>query len=302
MLFQLALLGRDVEFLSADFRFVEVSLLSLIQKTGSLGVCIRLPVGLQPPVVGSWASLVGHKLVVGYRGTAISIVAVVWRLGRRLFEQGRIAAHRDDGREHLLGNGARPEYHGAAVLQKHDRRLETYLAFAAVDDRVYASVHILRDVTRGGGRRGAGDVGGRRGDSHPAFFKKQPRDGVRRYPYGDRVKPARHLIRDRVLFRHYHGQRTGTERVGQSVIQIACDCVSLRVLGVRNVDYKRIVGRSALCRVYLFRGSGVFRAAAESVDGLRRERDEPAFFYYVSRARYAAGGRFQMDGFQLFFL
>ena len=87
MLFQLALLGRDVELLSADFRFVEVSLLSLIQKAGSLGVCIRLPVGLQAPVVGGWASLVGHKLVVGYRGTAISIVAVVWRLGRRFFEQ-----------------------------------------------------------------------------------------------------------------------------------------------------------------------------------------------------------------------
>ena len=32
MLFQLALLGRDVELLSADFRFVEVSLLSLIMK------------------------------------------------------------------------------------------------------------------------------------------------------------------------------------------------------------------------------------------------------------------------------
>ena len=104
---------------------------------------------------------------------------------------------------------------------------------------------------------------------------------VRGAPYSHRVKSAGNAGGDGVLLFHYHRERSRHKAGGEPVIQGSRKAIRLGILGVRDMDYQRIVGRPAFCSVYFVCRFFVGRISAESVYRLGGEYHQTAAAYGI---------------------
>ena len=187
--------------------------------------------------------------------------------------------HRDrDPRtaKHVRSYRARSEDVRAVSRYGDDRRFKPDLAFASVYHHGDPPVHVLHDVF-GTGRRGfSREICTRSGDRHAGAAYQLACDRIRRAAHRNGAEPARHLIRDHILLRKDHGERTRHELLRKLLVCFIRLGKKRCVRAVVYMYYKRIVARSALGGIYLARAFGKVRVRTEPVNGFGRERDKLA--------------------------
>ena len=178
--------------------------------------------------------------------------------------------------EHLARDAAGTQYGGLADEGEH-RRFHPHGAGAAVQNDVDAAVHILKNVLRGGGAGAARKIGRGRRDGHSRRPYESQRRLVLGHTDGDGRKTRRDLVGHYIAPQKYQREGPGPERVHEALRVIRHVAPKLLHVGLfGDVQYERIVLRAALGFEYPFNGLAVKPVRAQTVNGLRRERDEPA--------------------------
>ena len=150
---------------------------------------------------------------------------------------------------------------------------------AAVDNQVDPSRKVALHMGGGGRRDVTGNIGRRCGHRTAEPAQDVEGDGVGRYPDGDGFEAGGGEIGHRAVLRlrQYQGQRTRPKsvreghRVGVETGDLPC---AADIPDMRN---QRIERRPALGLVEAGDGGRVGGIRPEAVDGLGRERDQPAF-------------------------
>ena len=160
-----------------------------------------------------------------------------------------------------------------------DRRLDTDLAGAGIDDEVDAAAQIGEHV-RGACRRNvAGAVGRGRNDRSAEGGEQCVRDRMRGHAHRDGVEPGQCKIGDAAirLLRQHERQRSRPERSRQPFGGVGEDAGDAGArIDAGDVGDQRIEGRPPLGRIEARNGLAVTGIGAQPVDGLGRERDQPA--------------------------
>ncbi len=161
---------------------------------------------------------------------------------------------------------------------RHDGGFDADGAGAAVDHQVDAAAQVGQHMGGVGRRHMAGTVG--RGRHHrPAEGLEQGRRyPVRRNPHRDAVEPGQRQIGHAAVrpFRQHQGQRARPERRRQPHGGVVENGEALGCRQVRDMGDQRIEGRTALGGVKPGDGLAIAGIGAEPIDGLGRERDQPA--------------------------
>ena len=129
-------------------------------------------------------------------------------------------------------------------------------------------------------------IRGRRRNRQPRRLNQSSRIRVKRQPDCDRVEPAAGFARHSLALWQNHGERPrpeGRRKPPGTLRDVPHQ--RLHLFDAGNVDNQRIVARPSLCRVDFFRRRSAQCVAAESVDGLGRERDQTAVAKDLSGAR-----------------
>ena len=191
-----------------------------------------------------------------------------------------------DFRQHIGGDVSGAQDRASAVpVERDDRRLDSDAAWTAVDYRVDPAVKIGEYVRRLGRRRRARSVRRRSRYRASGRFYKSARRGMFRAAHRNGVESARDGRVDLVGFPENDRQRTGHEPVGKTIIFVGNDGEVLRPVRLRHVNDQRVVRRTPLRLVYLFRRAREISRRPEAVDRFGGERDEPAAPYYIRGVR-----------------
>ena len=195
----------------------------------------------------------------------------------------------------------------AAGTQQHrfveaadDGRFDADLDRAAIDDQVDPAREVALHMGRRGRRDMAREIGRRRHHRAAEHAQDVARHRVRRYPDRDRVEAGGGEVGHRAIrrLRQHQRQRARPECLGQR----GRSGVKARDLPrggeIADMGDQRIEGRPALGLVKAGDRGRIGGIGAEAIDGLGRERDQPAFGQDTRRRGHGglAGG--QNLGFQ----
>jgi hypothetical protein len=230
-----------------------------------------------------------RRVMGGQHARRQRLPAVAVGIDRRL--QQRPAEHAFD-----LGAGqaAGPEQHWL-VEAADNGRFDADRDRTAVDNQVDPSRKVAFDMG-GRGRRDVTRQISRRG-CHRAAEQAQDiaGDGVGRYPDRDGVEAGGGEIGDRaaVSLGQYQRQWTRPERFGQGHRGVVKAGDQLGGRDIPDMGDQRIEGRPALGLVEAGDRGRIGGIGAEAVNGLGRERDQPAFVEGTRRCRRGslAGGQ-----------
>ncbi len=189
--------------------------------------------------------------------------------------------HRQRASEHALDLFARQTagpQQCRFVQAGDDGGLDADRAGAAIDHHVDAPAQIGQHVRRAGRRDVAGAVG--RGRHHrPVEGREQRvRDWMRRHPHRHAVEAGEREIGHAAigLFRQHQRQRSGPERAGKLLGGGIEAPEPARGVHAGDMGDQRIEARPALGGVEPGDGLAIAGVGAEPIDGLGRERDQPA--------------------------
>ena len=181
----------------------------------------------------------------------------------------------DDAFQLCQRNPAGPQEADPVAAAGRYRRLESHLAFAAVEHESDAITQFVPDM-RGPGRADATEaVRGRRGDAPAETPEQCLGDGMRRYAQCHRVLAAGHLVQDPRGPRQHERQRPRPECLRQLAGRLGEIARPVQYLpGRGQVDDQRMVRRTPLRGEDPGNRCGIRGVGAEAVDGLGRKGDQ----------------------------
>ena len=186
-------------------------------------------------------------------------------------------AYSDMVGEGLGGECSMAEDDGVVALERDHGGFDAVIGWAGVDDQVDPVTEFLDDVCRRGRADTPEPVGARRSDGHAGCRDQGSGDRVRRTPDADGRATAGDRIRHDLGLGQHHREGSGPERSrkpgGDRGKPAFDECVGHG--DTVDVDDQRIRCRSALGLEHTGDCVGIKCVAAEAVDRLGRDRDEP---------------------------
>ena len=192
------------------------------------------------------------------------------------------------------GDPARTEQDGRRLQRIQDRGFHPPIGRPRVEDQIHPAAQIVHHMPGLGGAGMPEPVRGRRRDGQPGRLEKRLGDRMRGHAHGHRVQSGGHLRRKRVAPRQEQRQRTRPEPPAERFHggwDLRRHGSNIRDGG--KVHDQRIRRRPALRLENPADGGRVEGVRAQAVDGLGRERDQPAADQAFDRA--LDGGRLRMN-------